>query len=449
MLVSFNVKNVYSFGMANNDFTMETGKARGKKNHVIEGRKRKVLRFSAILGANSSGKTNFVKSIALAKKIVVHGLGDDRSISQYYNRNMATNKDLPSEFNFCFKINNKIYEYSFSILLSERIFTYESLKCEEKLIFIRDFINDEFKIDIKCKDQSKSNKINVFFDTVEKINNVLFLKDMNLNKGSIYDEVDTINIFQDLYNIFSKSIKIVSPHSVVSKASLLINSMIEVEKILDILGFDVKKLSFEEDSVENVFSGFPKEVVDEIMVDINEKLNDNDATTDAIMRHVKLGLVKFSYDEDNSLKIHSIRTTHTNGSNFYVSEESDGFRRILDLIDIILSPKEGDIFVIDEIDRSLNCLLTKQFINYYLNYTNEQNTQLIITTHETRLLDLDLLRKDEIWLFDNIDGDTKITALTDYEGKIRSDVKLDVAYLDGRYGGIPKIREVSVDDEKM
>lgn len=438
MLISFEVKNFLSFGAENTSFTMETGKARGKRNHVIFDKKIKLLRFSAIYGANSSGKSNMVKAINFAKGIVVNGFAKDMSVSQFYNRTNVENSEKNTEFKFEFKLNNKVYIYEFAVFLKNRKVVFESLHCNEKCIFSRDIEKSKFYLDIKCSDKDKTNKTEMYFDTVKDIDTVLFLKDMNLNKGSIYEVWDEINIFNDIYNIFKRSIKIVTPSTRVSDMNILFTEQNKVEDVLKEFGFDITELSYKEDNIENVFKGVPQEIVNDIMEEINENLGDDNKSSEAVL-HSPDGIIKFKY-EDGDIKILTLRCVHGGFGEFSLSEESDGLRRLLDLIDIILNPSDGDIYIVDEIDRSLNALLTKEFIDYYLNRTINQNVQLIITTHETRLLDLDMLRKDEIWMFDKVDGNTQITALTDYDGTIRSDVKLDTAYIDGRYGGVPKIK---------
>ena len=71
-----------------------------------------------------------------------------------------------------------------------------------------------------------------------------------------------------------------------------------------------------------------------------------------------------------------------------------------------------------------------------MEYAKGHNTQLIVTTHESRLLDLELVRRDEIWFIEKSNcGNSKVYSLEEYN--TRFDQKVDKAYLDGRYGGIP------------
>lgn len=124
------------------------------------------------------------------------------------------------------------------------------------------------------------------------------------------------------------------------------------------------------------------------------------------------------------------------GTIFKFSEESDGTRRILDLIEILMTDNGERVYVIDEIDRSLHPQLTYKFIETFLNMSKDRKNQLIVTTHESRLLDFDLLRRDEIWFVDkNEKGESSIYSLEAYNE--RFDKKIDKAYLEGRYGGVP------------
>ena len=62
----------------------------------------------------------------------------------------------------------------------------------------------------------------------------------------------------------------------------------------------------------------------------------------------------------------------------------------------------------------------------FLNLAAETNIQLIVTTHESRLMDFDLLRRDEIWFVDKKkNGESDIYSLEEYNA--RFDQKIDKA----------------------
>ena len=122
---------------------------------------------------------------------------------------------------------------------------------------------------------------------------------------------------------------------------------------------------------------------------------------------------------------------------FQIHEESDGTQRILDLLPALVSLINHDrIFVIDELDRSLHPLLIKEFTELFLEHSQKQKSQLIVTTHDATLLDLKTLRKDEIWFIEkNQSGESQLYSLEEF--RIRYDKNIKKDYLKGRYGAIP------------
>ena len=114
--------------------------------------------------------------------------------------------------------------------------------------------------------------------------------------------------------------------------------------------------------------------------------------------------------------------------------------RLLDLLEILLC-KENKTYIVDELDRCLHPSLTYKFVETFLELAEQNGVQLIVTTHESRLMDFDLLRRDEIWFVDkNNAGESSIYSLEEYN--TRFDQKIDKAYLDGRYGGVPVFNTV-------
>ena len=100
MLKRFNVKNVYSFAARadgqSEEFSMIAGRVRGKKEHIYDDGKLKLLKFAAIYGANASGKSNLVKAMDLMRGIVVSGLPDGHT--EKYCKVDPGNKNKPSYF---------------------------------------------------------------------------------------------------------------------------------------------------------------------------------------------------------------------------------------------------------------------------------------------------------------------------------------------------------------
>lgn len=137
--------------------------------------------------------------------------------------------------------------------------------------------------------------------------------------------------------------------------------------------------------------------------------------------------------------------THKAGSmsaNFDFMDESQGTQKLFalagPLLDII---KNGKILVIDELDRSLHPLLVRQIINTFQDpVLNERGAQLFFTTHDTSLLDNELLRRDQIWLTEkNADQSSSLVPLIQFSP--RKGEALERGYLSGRYGGVPILNQ--------
>jgi AAA15 family ATPase/GTPase len=131
-----------------------------------------------------------------------------------------------------------------------------------------------------------------------------------------------------------------------------------------------------------------------------------------------------------------------NSANFDFGDESQGTQKLFSLagplLDII---KKGKTLVIDELDRSLHPLLVRQIINTFQDpVLNEHGAQLLFSTHDTSLLDNDLLRRDQIWLTEKRpDQSTELVALTEFSP--RKGEALEKGYLSGRYGGVPILNQ--------
>ena len=125
-----------------------------------------------------------------------------------------------------------------------------------------------------------------------------------------------------------------------------------------------------------------------------------------------------------------------------MTEESDGTNSYFRLIGVVKKVlDQGTLLVADEMDAHLHPLLTKHLVSLFNSAEfNPNNAQLIFTSHNTNLLDLDVLRRDQIW-FTEKDEHTAATDLFSlYDFSIRKDAKVEKGYLIGRYGAIPFIR---------
>ena len=134
---------------------------------------------------------------------------------------------------------------------------------------------------------------------------------------------------------------------------------------------------------------------------------------------------------------------------FRLNDESTGTLKLLAIGGLILEALyEGQLLIIDELDKSLHPKLTRALINIFQNpRKNPNNAQLIFATHDVSLLDSIKFRRDQIWIVEKeFHGSSSIYSLSDIAG-VRKDVPFDKWYLEGRFGGTPVINEFELDFE--
>ena len=116
--------------------------------------------------------------------------------------------------------------------------------------------------------------------------------------------------------------------------------------------------------------------------------------------------------------------------------ESDGTRRLIEYMPLLYAVlKSNNVFVVDEIERSIHPIMIKTLMSK-ISESREARGQIIFTTHESCLLDQAIFRPDEIWFAQkDVDQSTQLYPLSDYN--IHKTANIENGYLNGRYGGIP------------
>ena len=128
--------------------------------------------------------------------------------------------------------------------------------------------------------------------------------------------------------------------------------------------------------------------------------------------------------------------------NFHKNQmESEGTKKVIEISGPIFDTlNEGKTLIVDELDAKLHPLLTRNIVLLFMDpEKNRHGAQLIFATHDTNLLDLDIIRRDQIWFAekDEKSMQTDIYALTEFSP--RKEENIAKGYLQGRYGAIPFI----------
>lgn len=455
MLVRFNVRNFLSFferkdpdseKFISHEFSMIPGKVRLNQNHVYQNEKQNLLKMAAIYGANASGKSNITKALKFFQKMTVIGKCPVGA-AEKYSKTKLVNKDQPSYFECEILLDEGVYSYGFEVILNTGVIISEWLtklsKDSEINLFYKDGKDDDYHFNGVL---SKNHALDIYQEGI-KGSNSLFLYEMNKNKSGFYVKNQDAKILENIYNWIKDSLEIVSPNSPVNDTSFLINST-SLKKVANLLNsFDTSIVSINliKENPDKIFESFPNQLQKDLLRQIeiftnfikqNQELKKKGKWS-CLIRN-RNDLIGFEIGDDLKLKAYSLQFNHKNiDSNIYfkISEESDGTARLFELVEILLSDK-NKTYIVDELDRCLHPCLTYRFIQNFFLYTQNRKVQLIVTTHESRLMDFNLLRRDEIW-FVNKDssGNSNIYSLEEYNE--RFDKKVDKAYLEGRYGGVP------------
>lgn len=448
MLIRFRVSNFLSFDQEQ-EFSMIAGNTKKKENHLIDKNNLKLLKFSAIYGANASGKSNLLKAINLSKNIILGGIKSN--LANLYCRIKDSNKNKISSFEFEIRIDNRFYAYGFDIVLSrnsiqaEWLYELDKNKDKEILIYTRE-INQDIKINNEYFENNSEilSRLNVYHSDMKSQDTVLFLTVMNKNKETLYKENSTNNvcILRDIFNWFTNSLVIIFPQVGLDNTPFFSSaeSIEKINKLISTFGTGISECKVVDANIQELQAAIPPEILKNMISTIENSYMNNQKNSKQNLQQASIRINREMYiirkTSLDGLKVEKIVLKHKNNDSQYAfSEESDGTQRLFDLIEILMNKDSEKVYFIDELDRCFHPELTYKFIERFLTITNN-NSQLVVTTHESRLLNFNLLRRDEIW-FTNREknGPTDLYSLERYNE--RFDKKIDKAYLEGRYGGVP------------
>lgn len=454
MLIRFNIKNFLSFSTREDgrseEFSMIAGKVRSKKERVYDNDKMKLLKFAAIYGANASGKSNLVKAMNFMRRTVLKGL--PKGHTEKYCKSDPDYRKKESYFEIEIMLGQKYYAYGFEVILSQGRFISEWLieltsDNKEKIIFTRDIVNGDFELNSVLKTKGLVDILNIYAEDIKDDNSILFISVMNQNKNNLYKKYKSATILKDIYLWFRDNLDINFPDQPISDYSYMAETenIEQVCRIISAFGTGITNFEMVEVPIENVVSRLPREIREQLLSDLEKRLteleNEGLSENQGIIMRSNRDFFILSTDKCGETVCQTIKFYHENKSTlFNLSEESDGTVRILDLLEILLAG-DNRTYIIDELDRCLHPSMTYKFVETFLQLAVAKNIQLIVTTHESRLMDFDLLRRDEIWFVNKkTTGETDIYSLEEYN--TRFDQKIDKAYLEGRYGGVPVFNTV-------
>ena len=97
--------------------------------------------------------------------------------------------------------------------------------------------------------------------------------------------------------------------------------------------------------------------------------------------------------------------------------------------------RTGGILLVDELERELHPML----VNFIISKSNPSGAQLVLTTHDTELMSMELLRKDQLYFADKdtADGSSELYSISEFSTSTTDNIRK--GYLAGKYGATPDI----------
>ncbi len=449
MLIRFSVENFKSFNDRQELVMIPAKKLKTNKDHVISFNKVSVLRNATIYGANASGKTNIIDAIRFAKHLITKKI--PMEASKMYCRVFSENQEKESKFEFEIYKSGKFYAYGFSLLMSEQIikseWLYELLpgKNTQTMLFERETDTNRLELGENLTlDEIDTMRFKTYKLDFEDNNTGLFIREMNRNKKM--NKESKLTFFRDVFEWFEEDLITIFPDQPITNFEYFYGDggSEKINEIIELFDTGISKVKIEEISVADLKNKIPTKIAEDILQSFKNKLEDTADNMKTMMSlRTNTAFYNITGAKGEEPVITTIMLEHGNSfSDFEFSEESDGTRRLFDLLDILISNEKNKIYVIDELERSLHPKLTYRFLELFFEHLKENNTQLIFTTHESTIMDQELLRRDEIWFVErNKDNVSHLYSLDRF--KERYDKKLSKAYLEGRYGAVPVLKKFS------
>lgn len=414
--------------------------------------KTKTNQFISIYGENGSGKTNIVELFKLLQQSIMSRATDiamNKMPKEFWKIQEEMSDQLPTEIRQIFQLsfNLKEYrmldeeeateiEYGFKINNKDGFYyiKFDDEIIEEKLYYMagkqRAYI---FQINKENNKITKNLNKNIFIN--EKYNeelidgidkywgkytflSLLSFETIEKNK----DYIDN-NISKNIIEVIDR-IWLMTVHVDKGALKIIPDGFVKVRKLNNIQKGIVKKDKLPEikkyENVLNIFFTQAYADIKEVKYEINEK-------EDRI--HYELYFNKMIGGQIKSIPSRL---------------ESDGTRRILNQFDTIIGSLLGETVIIDEIDNGIHDVLMKNII---MSIKDEITGQLIITTHNTLLLEV--LPKENIYILStDRNGNKMINSIKEYGIKIQKNNNARDLYFKGVFGGIPTTNYIDFEEIK-
>lgn len=265
----------------------------------------------------------------------------------------------------------------------------------------------EYKIKIN-KDGSIVN------ETLRKNDNKIFLFDSNILESKMLD-----NKIQEIYSIRSTYPLLIKLKDFIHEEyKEFLESVNKINVVVaNYYDLDVKGMGYE-------FSEQSK-----------EKVEENKDLAMELLQQVDSSIIDISFKtynvQENTYEIYLHRYSRIGDKKIEQSmvAESSGVKKIIALLAELLSIYGGETLVIDEFDSSIGTRSLMLIYNNMINNSRNKSGQLIVSTHNLELLNLDLFAPEQIYILSKNDClSTEINSLADFDLR-SSNKRLAVKFL--------------------
>ena len=435
MLISFAISNWASF-RDRAEFSMIASKERQHGERLTHMRKigGRVLPAALIFGGNAAGKSNFCRALGFARQFILNSnrarAGAAINTRPFYlDPEMA---EKPSVFEIVLSCDDeKVYRYEFAIdrrqIYEERLTRLFSTS--EKLVYSRK--GQEYDFREYASDQDVLKLI-----TKTVADNQLFLTVASVQK---------VAFLYEIYKWFESNLVVLGPDSHYLEYGTYTdtcgNAYERINALLGQLDTGIVRLENKEIPIESIPQPIQSQVLSDIREGTTVKVNIDDGRSMYMLTREN-GIVKAG----EIISIH--KSVDGKEVSFKLSFESDGTRRIIDLLPAFIGLASGSdktTFVIDEIDRCLHHNVLRKLLELFLNSRRQDGqSQLIFTTQDLLLMNQGLFRRDEMWIATrNERGASSLDGICDFE-PARYDKDILRSYLLGRMRGVPHVGTLHV-----
>ena len=395
-----------------NKVTLSMEKGNGDENldNIFKWKDSELVKVASIYGANASGKSNLLKAfycaILMVRNSSMISINGKWLFIKPFMFDDVSSKG-PSEFEFIILASGVKYKYYFSTdgykVYDEGLDAYYSQKPTS--IFKRYDVNKYlFNADkAKLEPLTAHNTDNKLFLSTATTWNYDKTKDVFLWFNNVIDTYDSFDMISNRDIISYKN----NDNNIKQFALKLL-------KESDILINDIHVDYKEDETDKQVMEMFDAPLIKNVDIQVEHEIIDKNNN-----KHI----YRLSFDE-----------------------ESRGTRVLFALAPFLKRAFESKkVIIVDELEKSLHPTLIECIVKLFNNKDiNKANSQLIFTTHAANLLNINLLRRDQIW-FTEKNPNNGVSSLYPLDSfSVRKDENIYKGYLSGRYGAVPFIRDTDL-----